>query len=196
MKQKAFTLVEVMIAGMVAGTISIILMTLMTKFYKNSEQFSGKVQTAQQANIVLYHMKMALRGLSSVTTVETNNFEGLDSKQNQINFSFSESDNSIAITYGGGSPKNFAKGKVLGFEIFSMMNKEDGVSYEGQRDEYQFNMYNIRLLMDDPQSNGLSTPQKALSYYGVVSVRVPDVEKVPDPSWIKNSDSFPSGSGE
>ncbi|MCO4783468.1 MAG: type II secretion system protein [Candidatus Cloacimonetes bacterium] len=195
MKKKAFTLVEVMIAGMIAGTISIILMTLLTKFYKSSEQFSGKVQTAQQSNIILYHMKMALRGLASTPTIEENLLEGQDSKGNQINFDFTASENSISITYGGNNPKNFAKGKVLGFRVFSMMRPEDGVSYEGQEDAYQFNMYNIELLMDDPQSNGLSSPKTALRYYGIVTVRVPG-EKVPDPSWVKNSESFPSGAGE
>ncbi|PCJ19281.1 MAG: hypothetical protein COB02_07790 [Candidatus Cloacimonadota bacterium] len=196
MKKKAFTLVEVMIAGTLAAAISIVLMTLLTRFYKNSEQFSGKVQTAQQANIILYHMKMALRGLKNVDSdvdggAYENSFMGFDADNGEITFSYDAKNNSISILYGAmGTPKTFASGKVLGFRMVPLMS---GITYEGERyvNPGEINMYSIELSMDDPQDNGLSDLDHAMKYYGVVTVRIPD-EKIADPTWIPNANPFPS----
>ncbi|MCJ8347766.1 type II secretion system GspH family protein [bacterium] len=191
MRQKAFTLIEVMVAGMIAGAMSLVLMTLLTKFYKNSEQFSGKIHTAQQANIILYHMKMAMRGLASKGEASENVFEGTDAKENQINFAYTESNHQISITYNNQNPRNFGKGSCLGFRIYPLL---EGLSFPGSDQGHIFNLFHIELRMDDPQQNGISDLKHALKFHGVVAVRVPSKDKVPDPNWIKNEQSLPSGS--
>ena len=67
-KTKAFTLVELGIAVVLASVISILLMTMMTRFQQTAVELSGRNKAANDSILIMYKLKNLIRNAKQVDT--------------------------------------------------------------------------------------------------------------------------------
>ena len=71
--RRAFTLVELGIAVVLASIISILLMTMMTRFQQTAVQLTGRNKAANDSILIMYKLKNLIMQRKSVKGVHVKN---------------------------------------------------------------------------------------------------------------------------
>ena len=191
--KRAFTLVELGIAVVLASVISILLMTMMTRFQKTAVELSGRNKAAQDAILIIYKLKNLIRNAAKVET-QSSSFTVYfkDDKTNTVTFN---SDTGLIEWDGFDVPlwdQSLGSGTLLGMTLKSL-------SKVGEVNTPR--VYKLTLKLENPEAPYRNEPalalQKALIYSTIVSMRIPVNKKESDPSWVLNSQqNCPPSCGE
>ena len=180
---RAFTLVELGIAVALASLISILLMAMMTKFQQTAVELSGRNKAANDAILIMYKLKNLIRNAKQIDTQGpsfTVTFS--DGKTNEVTF---DSDTGL-ISWDGDDVAIW--NTKLGNGSLLAMNLEKPKIADIQTPR----IYKLTLKIENPEARHRDDPvlamQKALVYSTIVSMRIPDLQKESDPSWVMNSE--------
>ena len=182
-KTKAFTLVELGIAVVLASVISILLMTMMTRFQQTAVELSGRNKAANDSILIMYKLKNLIRNAKQVKTQGSAFTVTLpDGKTNEVTF---DPQTGLISWDGDDVPmwdRSLGNGSLLSFNLES---KSEIGSIKTPR------VFKLTLKIVNPEAPHRDEPslamQKALVYSTIVSMRIPDLQKESDPSWVMNS---------
>ena len=181
---KAFTLVELGIAVVLASVISILLMAMMTKFQQTAVELSGRNKAANDAIIIMYKLKNLIRNAKQVNS-QGSSFTVIysDGKTDDVEFDpqtglISWEGDDVALW-----DKNMGNGSLLAMNL-------ESISKIGNIQTPR--VYKLTLKIENPEARHRSEPtlamEKALVYSTIVSMRIPDLQKESDPSWVMNKE--------
>ncbi len=184
MNRRAFTLVELGIAVVLASVISILLMAMMTRFQQTAVQLTGRNKAANDSILIMYKLKNLIRNAKRVETQGSSFVVSFsDGKQDEVTF---DSETGL-ISWEGDNvsswDRNLGNGTLLSMNLESISKI---ANIQTPR------LYKLILKIENPEAPYRNEPelalQKALVYSTIVSMRIPDLQRETDPSWVMNSD--------
>lgn len=182
-KRSGFTLVEVMIAVVLSTIIAIVLMSVMTSVQTKTKKLTGRSKAAQDALVVLQKLKNVLRSSKEVSVSESG-FSGSFSDGKPYEISYDGEREGISFPEAESSrDKLMGAGQIVFFEIIQPMGEDFP------------NIFKMTIGIENPEVNVMSE-ENHLYYSTIVSERIPQGDRIPDPSWVPNSQDLPaSGDG-
>ncbi len=193
LSNRAFTLVELGIAVVLASVISILLMTMMTRFQKTAVELSGRNKAAQDAIVIMYKLKNLIRNAAKIETLDSSFLVTFsDAKTNEVVFNSETGLIEWSGEYVDPWDKSLGSGTILGMSLKPL----------GQVGDIQVpRVFKLTLKLENPEARYRNEPtlalQKALIYSTIVSMRIPDGKKESDPSWVYNeTDQCPPSCGD
>jgi prepilin-type N-terminal cleavage/methylation domain-containing protein len=182
MRNRGFTLVEIMIATVVSTLMAMFMLRLMTDFSVQVSHTGEVMATARDASIILRIIKESIREAHEVTP-------GTDSFVTTVNetdgslreMRFERIDDSMVISDSAkGTSVNYAKGNIYRLEVKPV-------------DKYG-NIFRVILRMKNPQSNAEPNDDNTAEFGCIVTQRVDN--SIPDKSWVPNeADACPDEAG-
>ena len=173
MKRLGFTLVEVLIATVLATMISIFLMQLMSRGQSIASRFSGKIAAARDAHVILQKLKMALRGSRDVR-IEGNGFSAKNARGEEFHVEYRPDRKALEWTNAPTSMDRWlGTHQIYSFQMGKPL------------EEYP-QIYKLNLSFKNPEARD-PKPENALNFSTIVSERVPYGDRIPDKAWVPNA---------
>jgi prepilin-type N-terminal cleavage/methylation domain-containing protein len=173
MRNRGFTLVEVMIATVLATMISIFLMQLMSRGQTIASRFSGKIAAARDAHVILQKLKMALRG-SRDLRIEGTGFSAKNSNGAEYHIEYRPDRQGLEWTNAPSTMDRWlGHRQIYAFQITQPLQNYPQI-------------YKLSLNFKNPEARDPS-PENALTFTTLVSERVPYGDRIPDKAWIPNA---------
>ncbi|MBW7874566.1 MAG: prepilin-type N-terminal cleavage/methylation domain-containing protein [Candidatus Cloacimonetes bacterium] len=172
--RQAFTLVEIMIAVVIASVISIFLMTMLTRFTVDTSRIGNQGNASREISRILSTVKNYIRESASINAGEVSLSIGLHSGKTVV---VNHEPGRKAISVVEGTEQRYmGQGSVYGFNI----SEFPGIH----------GMYKITIKYENPRNPEEASEANALEYSALVSQRAPTQGDTV--RWIPNKESIPA----